>query len=110
MFIFIKYRLWEKRIYKYNGKKALESIFQKIDSVLKKTDLGIKKHETPLNYAVRVYKEQNLDIYGFIDSFNKCKYGGTEPSKEDIQRGVDTFKEVKMHVKRNTGWLKSMFI
>ncbi|HQD28482.1 transglutaminase-like domain-containing protein [Acetivibrio saccincola] len=110
LFIYVKYRIWEKRVYKYDGKKALESIFKKINFVLKKTGSGIKKHETPLSYAARVLKEQNIDIYSFVHSFNKCKYGGIEPAREDIKRGVDTFKEIKKHVKRNSGKLKSMFI
>ena len=42
MFIYIKYSLWEKRVYKYNGKKALESIFRKMEATLKKIGLGIK--------------------------------------------------------------------
>ena len=110
MFIYISYRLWEKRVYKYNGKKALESIFRKIEATLKKIDLGIKKYETPSNYASRVLKEGNLDIYSFIYSFNKCKYGGIEPTWEEIKSGVDTFKDIKKHVKKNRGRLKSMFI
>lgn len=110
IFVYIGYSLWEKRIYKYDRKKALEKIFGKTEAVLKKIDLEIKKHETPSNYADRLLKDQEINIYSLANNFNKSKYGGIEPTKEDIKDGVNMFKDVKKHVKRNIGKLKATFI
>lgn len=110
IFIYISYSLWKKKVYNYNRKEAIESIFRKTEAVLKKIDVGIKKHETPSNYADRLFKEQSIDIYSLVNSLNKSKYGAIEPTKKDIETGVNTFKEIKNHVKRNSGKIKAIFI
>ncbi|MDQ2084831.1 transglutaminase-like domain-containing protein [Herbivorax sp. ANBcel31] len=110
IFIFIRYSVWEDRVFKYGRKEALESIFKKTENILNKIDLGIKKYETPSNYATRVFDEKGIDIYSFVETFNKSKYGGIEPTNEDIKSGLDMFKHIKKYVKRNSGKLKAMFI
>jgi hypothetical protein len=101
---------WRKRILKTNKRKSLEEIFKRITLLLKRIDFDIKKHETPSCYSVRISEGVGLELSYLSDVFNRSKYGGIEPSIEDVENAVEIYDETRTMVRKRLGFIKSWMI
>lgn len=110
LFFWIRRRIWKKKILDNDNNQALSMVFAKISYLLRKIGLEMEKHETPSNYAVRVFESVGIDLLQFAENFNKSKYGGLNVKKETILSAMGKYNEVRQVVKKKIGRLKSWVI
>ncbi len=110
LYLHIRNGIWRKRLMKESGTNALEEVFSRIAHQFKKINLGIVKSETPLSYAQRIYEESGVEILTLAEAFSKAKYGGMEPSLEDIKDAMGLYSQVVLIVKARKGKLKAWLI
>lgn len=107
LFFRIRRNYWRKKVLNKERNQAISMIFEKISHLLKEINLGIEKHETPSNYAVRVLDASGLDLLEFSKHFNECKYGGLVPDEKTVISAMEKYEEVRQIVKNKVGKLKS---
>jgi hypothetical protein len=106
-FIRLREKIWRKRMGRISKKQALEEIFARIAHLLGKINLDIKIHETPSAFAKRISEEGGVTLVSLSDAFNKARYGGVEPSDEDMKKASEAYAQVAALVKKRIGKLKS---
>jgi hypothetical protein len=109
-FIRLREKIWRKRMGRISKKQALEEIFARIAHLLGKINLDIKIHETPSAFAKRISEEGGVTLVSLSDAFNKARYGGVEPSDEDMKKASEAYAQVAALVKKRIGKLKSWMI
>lgn len=92
----IKERLWKNKVYKVTQNQAVELIFKRIISILKKIGLNKKGYETVGEYAARVYEISDIHMDEFVDIFNRSKYGIMKISTEEINNAVEICEQLKL--------------
>ncbi|MDP4182991.1 MAG: transglutaminase domain-containing protein, partial [Bacillota bacterium] len=108
--IILRKSVWRRNVIKRQGHKSLESIFKKITVLLNKINVDMKVHETPSGYSARVLEETGIEISDLSEIFNKSKYGGIEPTTEDIKTAMDIHKKVEDIIKERVGIVRSILI
>ncbi|TYQ16540.1 UNVERIFIED_CONTAM: Transglutaminase-like enzymes, putative cysteine proteases [Acetivibrio alkalicellulosi] len=110
VFVRVRYSIWENKLNKTNRAKAIEEIFENTERVLRKINLEIQIYETPSSYAHRIFNEKGIDIHDIVSSFNKSKYGGIEPTDEDVKNGLVIYNQIKSYIKKDVGRFKAVFV
>ncbi|HEY9059983.1 MAG TPA: transglutaminase-like domain-containing protein [Pseudobacteroides sp.] len=110
VFILFRKIMWKRRISRSSCKDSLEGIFGRITCLLAKAGMGIKSYETPSIYSIRVSQEAGLDIGNISEVFNRSRYGGINPTKDDIRMAMEIFNEIEKDVKRRIGFIRSILI
>lgn len=98
-----RYRSWQKKMMKSDRNKALNMLFIRIVTLLKKVELDINKFDTPSTYASRVLMERRISINKLADAMNKTKYGGYRLSYEEFMGALEEYKTVVSEVKAKLG-------
>lgn len=109
-FIRLREKMWKKRMGRIGKKQALEETFARIVHLLEKINLDIKNHETPSVFAKRISEEGGVALVGLSDAFNRARYGGIEPSDEDMKKAAEAYNQVAVLVKKRIGKIKSWMI
>lgn len=94
---------WKKRMQRIESHRAVCEVFLKITKLLGVVNLGMNKSETPSQYEQRVLNESGVVLSDFIEVFNKSKYAGINPSKEDIRVAIALYKDVVLYIKGRLG-------
>jgi hypothetical protein len=110
VFVVLRKNMWKRRMARSDCKESVEGIFGRITRLLGKIEMGIKNYETPSNYSIRVFQEVGLQIESVSEIFNRSKYGGIEPTKDDVKTAMEIFDEVEKDVKRKVGTIRSILI
>lgn len=110
VFVVLRKSTWKRRMSKSHYKESLEGIFRRITRLLDKTGMGIKKYETPSVYSIRVSQEAGLNIESISEVFNRSRYGGIDPTIDDVRMAMEILIKVEKDVKRRIGCIRSIFI
>lgn len=110
LFCYIRRSAWKKSVLNTDSSQAVLIVFSRISYLLGKIGLKMKKHETPSDYAQRVFEASGVNLLEFAEIFNKSKYGGLRPDKEAVQKAIEKYNEVRQYVRRKVGKVKACMI
>lgn len=103
VFFSTRRKLWKQRVVKMGRNKGIEEIFSRIDSLLGKINLAKKNYETPFSYAERIHAALGISMVSLADVYYKSKYGGMEPSEQDISAALYKYEEIRSGVRASKG-------
>jgi hypothetical protein len=110
LFCYIRRSAWKKSVLNADSSQAVLIVFARIAYLFGKIDLKMKKHETPSDYAERVFEASGVNLLEFAQIFNKSKYGGLSPDQEAVRNAIEKYNEVRQYVRRKVGKVKACII
>jgi transglutaminase-like putative cysteine protease len=106
----LRVKIWKKRLLNMERGRALEVLYNRLNILLKKAGVDIKKHYTPNQIAEKIHMDLNIDLKKIALVFSNWKYGGITPSAEDIDEGIKKYHVVKKITKERVNIFKRLFV